>query len=401
MIFTHGWFLAGVGAIAGPIIAHLWVRSTFRTLKFPALQLLKQSHQQRRTRNHIYHILLLLLRCAIIIMVALAFAGPALPIVVDHEQKQDLHLLLIDNTVSTALAGADGHTVFDQIKSRAAHYVANAPENAKFSLFSFSAGSIGKALTKHQTQSLIDSLSMAATQKGLRRFPAALQMVDRQKYVPHLYLAGDFSPSVLKDLAAGGPANICASVTVETVRPTLAVNNTAITAAGVRGTGPETACWIQLENRGADPAPRTITATCAGDDLGHKDLVLLPQQRKIVDLPIDLSDQTNSPAGSFPLELRLSPPDDLPADDVYRLGLRAEADTSVRILLWAENPRPTILTRAALTSLAKFPATKDISLQTRSSSDFDPAQLTNPDIVIASVSADLIRFQDDLEDQLS
>ena len=69
-------FLAGVIAIAIPIVLHLFRRRTDRVVDFPAMQMLPEapveSHERRRLRD----LLLLALRAAALVLLALSFARP-------------------------------------------------------------------------------------------------------------------------------------------------------------------------------------------------------------------------------------------------------------------------------------------------------------------------------------
>ncbi|GAB5559135.1 MAG: BatA domain-containing protein [Synoicihabitans sp.] len=76
MSLLSPWFLAGLFLIAGPIVAHLIRRATRDRVTFSAVRFLSPSTPKLDRRSRIQHPLLLLLRCLIVALLALAFARP-------------------------------------------------------------------------------------------------------------------------------------------------------------------------------------------------------------------------------------------------------------------------------------------------------------------------------------
>ncbi|MDB6040123.1 MAG: hypothetical protein JWM99_3964 [Verrucomicrobiales bacterium] len=76
MSFLAPWFLLGALAIGAPILFHLIRRNTRERVLFSSLMFLSPSPPRLTKRKRIENILLLLLRCAVICFVALAFARP-------------------------------------------------------------------------------------------------------------------------------------------------------------------------------------------------------------------------------------------------------------------------------------------------------------------------------------
>ncbi|MFH0939287.1 MAG: BatA and WFA domain-containing protein, partial [Planctomycetota bacterium] len=76
MGFWHIAFLAGAATFAIPVIIHLMFRLRKRRLIFSSLRFLQQSTLRQSQRLRLRELLLLLLRCAACILIALAFARP-------------------------------------------------------------------------------------------------------------------------------------------------------------------------------------------------------------------------------------------------------------------------------------------------------------------------------------
>lgn len=97
-----GWLapalLAGLAAVAVPILLHLLRRERRQVVEFPSLMFLRQIPQETTNRRRLRHPLLLALRCLALALIALAFARPflrdrvtSLPI---GDQTRDVVILL-------------------------------------------------------------------------------------------------------------------------------------------------------------------------------------------------------------------------------------------------------------------------------------------------------------------
>jgi hypothetical protein len=77
MVWTNSMIL-GLGGllVAIPVILHFLMRPKPKQLIFPAMQFLKERQHANRSRTRLRHLLLLILRCLLIGLVALALAGP-------------------------------------------------------------------------------------------------------------------------------------------------------------------------------------------------------------------------------------------------------------------------------------------------------------------------------------
>src|SRR5207249_730906 len=78
MSFLAPLFLLGALAVALPVIFHLIRRTTRERTPFSSLMFLSPSPPRLTRRSRLEHILLLILRCAVICLLALGFARPFL-----------------------------------------------------------------------------------------------------------------------------------------------------------------------------------------------------------------------------------------------------------------------------------------------------------------------------------
>ncbi len=78
MTFLHVAFLGGALAVAVPIVLHLIMRKQPTHLEFPALRFIQLRESANRRQVRFRHWLLLALRCAVILLLALALARPSI-----------------------------------------------------------------------------------------------------------------------------------------------------------------------------------------------------------------------------------------------------------------------------------------------------------------------------------
>src|SRR5436309_8155998 len=76
MNFLAPAFLAGLAAIAVPVIIHLINRERKIVIEFPSLMFLQRIPYKSVRRQKIRHLLLLILRCVAVALLVAAFARP-------------------------------------------------------------------------------------------------------------------------------------------------------------------------------------------------------------------------------------------------------------------------------------------------------------------------------------
>jgi len=135
MSFLAPLFLAGGLAIGLPIIFHLIRRSTKERTVFSSLMFLHSSPPLLSRRSRLEHLLLLLLRCAVIVLLATAFARPFLKHVFPEHPSSDpprQMLVLLDTSASMQRQG-----VFDEALKRAETLARQAKPADEVAIFTF------------------------------------------------------------------------------------------------------------------------------------------------------------------------------------------------------------------------------------------------------------------------
>src|SRR5512140_3104252 len=101
MGFFTPWFLAGIAAVGLPVWFHLLKKHKSTPLPFSSLMFFQRRTQSAIQHRRLQYLLLFSLRTLLLILLALAFAGPFItggPATVSSGQK--LTVLAIDNSFS-------------------------------------------------------------------------------------------------------------------------------------------------------------------------------------------------------------------------------------------------------------------------------------------------------------
>jgi uncharacterized membrane protein len=135
MSFLNPLFLLGFAAIAAPIIVHLVRRTKAPRIEFPSLMFVRRVPQRTIRRRRLTNLLLLLLRCAAFLLLALAFVRPYFSSGQAEGDKQRATVLLLDNSFSLRF-----NNRFDQAKRRAEALVDEARGNERIAIVTFGQG---------------------------------------------------------------------------------------------------------------------------------------------------------------------------------------------------------------------------------------------------------------------
>ena len=110
MAFLNPLFLFGLLAAGIPLLIHLWNRRRVVTIDFSSLMFLTAAHRENARRFHLRQLLILLLRMAIVAIIALALARPFLTLglpVASVRAKTDV-VIVLDNSYSMGYQEVDG-----------------------------------------------------------------------------------------------------------------------------------------------------------------------------------------------------------------------------------------------------------------------------------------------------
>lgn len=117
MGFLSPLFLLAGALVAVPVILHLFHRHRSRRVAFPALRYLQRTEREHARRIRFRQILLLLVRCALVVLLVLAGARLFLPGRGAAHEPTALAIVL-DNSMSSGLVAGESR-VFDELRERA------------------------------------------------------------------------------------------------------------------------------------------------------------------------------------------------------------------------------------------------------------------------------------------
>ncbi len=176
MAFLTPFFLAGLGAIAIPVLIHLIQREKKRVIEFPSLMFVRRIPYQSVRRRRIRHWALLLMRAAAIALIVAAFARPfvqqsAVAAVVGGGAREIV--ILLDRSASM---GYGDHWARAQDAARAVVRSLGAEDRATLVLFDKNAEENMRA-TSDRTR-LEGAITAAKVGSGATRFGPAMKLAE-------------------------------------------------------------------------------------------------------------------------------------------------------------------------------------------------------------------------------
>jgi hypothetical protein len=278
MTFIHGYLLAGLLLAGVPVLLHLIMRQKPRHLQFPAFRFLRQRHLINRRKLRLQHLLLLLLRMAVIAALCLALARPRVAaerVAALFSNERPVAAVLIFDTSPSMEYNAAGRTRLEEAKQRASELLDEMDAGSQIALLD-SADDAGEGgpewLSPALAQTRLDSLRIrpanAAVNRQLDRAVRMLEKIGEGEDPPprFLYLFSDRAraswdphagPRILPDgiralfvdVGTDKPKDL-AIEKVEVVPPVVAPGARIQIQATVRATGVDfdTELLCQLDN---------------------------------------------------------------------------------------------------------------------------------------------------------
>lgn len=254
MSFLAPWFLIGMTAAAVPIVLHLLKRKPDVKVRFSAVHLLRQAPIEHASRRRLRELLLLALRVAALVLLAVAFARPFTRIA-GAGDAANTTLVLLDTSLSLSAPGQ-----FERAQARARQIVDEAPVREAVGVITFDdrATVVERPSTGHGRA--LAAIQAAKPGAGGTNYRAALDTAGA------LVGPGASRIVVVTDLQAsawdaGDTATIPASARVEVADVGAPPANLAVTRASVDGdrvTG-------TVLNTAATPVESRVTLAVAKD----------------------------------------------------------------------------------------------------------------------------------------
>lgn len=263
--FLSPLFLIGALAAAVPILLHLFHRKTEVVIDFPAVSLLKRAPVQQHRRRRLRELLLLALRVAALVLLAVSFARPYLAGAVAPDSAP-LTVVAVDTSMSLSAPGQ-----FDRAREAASRAVDAAPASHAIALVTFAdAATIAAAPTTDRAavKSAITQLTAGA---GGTRYRTALARASE------LIAAREGRVVIVTDLQqAGWEANdeggLPDGVGVDVIGVAPPSGNLAVTSAERR----DRRIVALVQNYGNLPVRAAVRLVTDGRELARQDVTMAP-----------------------------------------------------------------------------------------------------------------------------
>jgi aerotolerance regulator-like protein/VWA domain-containing protein len=270
MSFLSPWFLSGAAAAAVPLVLHLLRRSPEQRVRFAAVALLRHAPVEHTATRRLREIALLLLRVAVIVLLALAFARPFFPAAV-VTAAVGVTVVALDTSFSLSAPGR-----FARARQLAKEAIASAPARDDVAVVTFADQAevvLRPSADRAAARSAIDA---ATSGFGATRYRAGLNVAGQM-------LAGrpgkNVTIVVVTDLQesgwdAGDHASVPESARVEIRDVGALPDNLAV--VGVRTDGDRLIASVR--NTGARARETRVRLTLDGRAAGETNVSVGPQQ---------------------------------------------------------------------------------------------------------------------------
>lgn len=334
MGFGLPWALAGLVAVAIPILAHLLRRQKLPTQTLPTIAFLHRIHATRAARLRVVDMLLLITRALLIAALVFVAAAPYRLVQSSLLDRQHALAIVFDDSLSMA-AIHEGKTLIEQAAAISTEQIRNLPEGSEVSVVL--SGKPARVWVRRRSE--IEMLKTVFAEIDLRSTRGDA-LCDAVRAAVELLLESELADRrllVVSDFTEGTRAETCewpsrgirvAFDVVSTPNPdnrriaSVEVVGERDTADGLQlevqiaGTSTQSEQELRLRQRGQETQRSTVRATEEGGEAS-------------VSIPPGSTDAV--------VELQLDPDDVLPADNVR--GVLLGSDT-VHVLLVDGDPHP-------------------------------------------------------------
>jgi hypothetical protein len=385
--FLAWTFLFGAAAVIGPIAAHLLAKPRFRRVPFTMLQFLRAGRHESHSRRKLRDLLVLLLRCAIIVLIAALFARPVLKIEAAPQSHRSILYLALDDSASMAYQEG-GSTLFSRMIAKATDRVRQAPDDAAFGVCGLASGRMAEGLNRSQALAEIKRLTVVPRSARPADFVKAVESQGSASSPGETLSAvvlSDFSPDVLREFERIRKPAVVDALSYEIVAPTDPVSNVAVADAHpVDIAEGKLRVDVVVANCGDAKEDRRLIARCEDLRPVSTDVTVSAGERKVVRAQIDLGLRAQGAARPcLPLELSLEPQDGLEADDTYRLGVGIPQTGATKVLV-VSRAEEAFLFETAVEALAGQNSAGGLRLRKARESGLRSDDLAWADVVVFS-----------------
>ena len=350
MGFLAPWFLAGLAAIGLPLWIHLLRQYRSTPHPFSSLMFFERRTQSSIKHRRLRYLLLLSLRVALLLLLALAFANPFVTRSAASSGTHKMLLIAVDNSFSM----------------RFGDHLARAKQEALRAVSNLNAGERGQVLAvgsrihmltqpvedADQLKAAIQSIQPSDERSSYGEFARVLRTIAQSSRVPlEVHFISDMQKSSLPpsfaDLRLGADTNLVFHSVADTRQPNWLVES--VTAPGKIYDPKKVRVQAVIAGVGTEAAKRTVSLALDGKVLESKSVDIAAGGRATVEF---LS--LESPYGFHKAEIRIEPADSLHQDDRFPFAVE-RADPHPVLFLHAAGQQQGNFTFAPLSNPLRKP----------------------------------------------
>ena len=382
MSFTAWIFLFGSLAVAGPLLAHLLAKPKFKRIPFTMLDFLETGHKDSQSRRRFRDMLILLLRCTIIVLIAMLFAGPLLVSSNPADNIGRICYMGLDDSASMAYTDG-GQSCFEKMRSEAINRIRSADKKGVFSIYTLASGRWANNLSADLAISHIKRLKLSHTGINAERFVSDVaEKLARHKSDTEVsvFVISDFTPQSL-----GSFQNVGQTLDVDNIeykQITAGTNNAAIISAHAgRYDDGKLSINITVANYSGKRQRRELTAKTDDSKPNGLNIEIGPYLQKNLSLPININKQRDDEV-FIPVELSLSAGDSLALDDKYYLALSMPQQNEINVMVVGKSFEKLFLLKTAADTVAMMDHLEAINVKTRLLSGLNLSLLKWADVLM-------------------
>ncbi|HEX6898002.1 MAG TPA: BatA domain-containing protein [Bryobacteraceae bacterium] len=348
MGFLAPWFLAGAAAIGLPLWIHLLRQYRSTPHPFSSLMFFEQRTQSSIKHRRLRYLLLLSLRVALLILLALAFANPFVSRTSASGGGRKMLIIAVDNSFSMRYGNH-----LDRAKQVALSAVSNLNGDERGQVLTV--GSRVHFMTQpvpdaDQLKAAIQSIQPSDERSSFGELARALRTIEQSVHVPlEVHLVSDMQksslPPAFADLRLGLDTNLVFHSVADSQESNWLVES--VTAPAKIFDPKKVRVQAVIANTGSsNKAERTVSLVLDGKPLETKQVEVPPNGRVTAEF---LS--LESPHGFHKAEIRIEPHDSLQQDDRFAFAVERADPHPVLFLHPAGDDRDLLYYRAALESV--------------------------------------------------
>lgn len=351
MSLLSPWYLLAALGIALPVWVHLIRQERARPVLFASLMFFRRIPQRITSRRRLSYLLLLAARCALLLLIALAFARPFFTATEPPKAlgaQSRLFVIAVDRSLSMQYADRAARAA-----EAARGVVAKMAALDQAQVIAFDADARvlnGPTSDRGTLRGLIESdLKPTALPTSYATALRAIEKLAASSKLPaNAFLISDFQKSGWTP--GSGAPNLPAGASLELIavdgsaRPNFAVSELRVSRETFQPRYPRP-FQVRVNGYGTAAAKKDLVLTLNGREVG----------RRKVDIPDGgaatvVFESFELPPGPSRGELRLMPPDELPQDDVRHFTLVRREPYRILYLTASDSQRELLYLREALSA---------------------------------------------------